>query len=371
MRNPFARLARPDAARPSLRERAAALKASASRVIRRKPGDAAPVLAAEPVALDAVSPALAALVGEWSSMLAHENAEGWAGRDVSAEGYRKRVALHRAILAHPVRSVADLAAKAPIFREEADDEAMPENEPPTLPFLAWQCVLRDLSTLTGSRPAVAADPILAAIAETRRLTQARAIAGDLPQPEGSIDPLPEQNAATDAFFAHVDGVLLKTVPTTAAGCVALARFAAEFLADEGWVLDEQDGNEHTRILDLIARSPMLGGEPTERPFAPDLAGLSFNTLIRTYEAFRHASDIAGLTTWALRDEADSHRLLDTEMDRLSFFQSDIADEIARRGLSDTSMHAGRWHDVLIHRAAACGNYDDAARIAAEAHAKGL
>ena len=40
MRNPFARLARPDAARPSLRDRAAALKASASRVIRRKPMNA-------------------------------------------------------------------------------------------------------------------------------------------------------------------------------------------------------------------------------------------------------------------------------------------------------------------------------------------
>ena len=39
MRNPFARLARSDTARPSLRDRAAALKASASRVIRRKPVD--------------------------------------------------------------------------------------------------------------------------------------------------------------------------------------------------------------------------------------------------------------------------------------------------------------------------------------------
>ena len=35
MRNPFARLAKPDTARPSLRECAASLKASASRVVRR------------------------------------------------------------------------------------------------------------------------------------------------------------------------------------------------------------------------------------------------------------------------------------------------------------------------------------------------
>jgi hypothetical protein len=104
MRNPFAR---PGTARPSLRERAAALMASASRVIRRKPLDAAPVAAP------------------------------------------------------------------------------------------------------------AADPILAAIAEMRRLTAARAAANNLPQLEGSIDPLPEQQASADAQFAHIDNVLLKTVPTTA------------------------------------------------------------------------------------------------------------------------------------------------------------
>ncbi|KQP81111.1 hypothetical protein ASF60_22340 [Methylobacterium sp. Leaf113] len=152
MRNSFARLATRDTARPSLRERAASLKASASRVIRRKPADAAPA-----------APATART----------------------------------------------------------------------------------------------ADPILAAIAETRRLTMARTRAYNVELPAGELDPSPEQNAATDAFFAHVDGVLLKTVPTTAAGCAALARFTVEFLEDEKFPLDEDEANEqHVRILDLIARSPM-------------------------------------------------------------------------------------------------------------------
>lgn len=152
MRNPFARLAARDTARPSLRERAAFLRASASRVIPRKPVDAAP------------------------------------------------------------------AAPA---------------------------------------PALAADPILAAIAETRRLHIARIRALDVYLPAGETDPSPEQNAATNAFFAHVNSVLLKTVPTTAAGCAALARYAGEFLQDEGYALDEDEANEqHVRILDLIARSPM-------------------------------------------------------------------------------------------------------------------
>lgn len=88
MRNPFACLAKRDTARPSLRERGVALKASASRVIRRDAADA---------------------------------------------------------------------------------------------------------TL-----AIAADPIFAAIEETQRLTDARTAAGKLPL--GSIDPLPEQDAAMEAQF---------------------------------------------------------------------------------------------------------------------------------------------------------------------------
>ena len=266
MRNPFARLAKRDIARPLLRERAAALKASAARVIRRKSVDAAPA---------------------------------------------------------------------------APDAAL------------------------------AADPILAAIAETRRLHMERTRALNVDLPAGTRDPTPEQNAATNAFFAHLGGVLLKTVPTTAAGCAALARFAVEFLADEGWVLDEHDGNEHVRILDLIARSPMLSGEPTGRPFAPALAGMSDNALIRTYEAFAHAFDIAGLTTWAISDETGGCRLLNAELDRLGFLQNDIADELARRGTPDSFGLAGRHFDTLIHRAVADGDYAAASRFAAEAGAKGL
>lgn len=60
MHNPFARLASRDTARPSLVERAAALKASASRVIRRRPVDAASA-ALGAAALSATDPILAAI----------------------------------------------------------------------------------------------------------------------------------------------------------------------------------------------------------------------------------------------------------------------------------------------------------------------
>jgi hypothetical protein len=263
MRNPFARLAKRDASRPSLRERAATLKASAARVIRRKPVDAAPAL-------------------------------------------------------------------APIV-----------------------------------------DPIFAAIDRTRSLAGARTRAANLPQPAGTTHVLPEQKAAADAFYAHVDDVLLKTVPLTAAGCAALARYALEFLETEEFALDEDASNDqHVRILGLIARSPLLDGAPPARPLVPDFTGYSANDLMRTYNAFKIASDVMGLTNGTISDEGTGYQLLDAENDRLSFFQGYLADELNRRDLPDMT-EAGWRLDTLINRAVACGDYDEAARFAADANAKRL
>ena len=266
MRNPFTRLAKRDAARPSLRERAASLKASASRVIRRKPVDAAPI----------------------------------------APG-----------------------------------------------------------------AALAADPILAAIAETRRLHMERTRALNVDLPEGQLNPSPEQDAATNAFFAHVDGVLLRTVPTTATGCAALARYANEFFEDEGFSLDENPNNDqHVRILDLIARSPLLDGAPLPQPAVPDFSGYSINDLRRTYDAFKLATDIIGLSGWAFDETSTGGVLLDAEGDRLSYFQGYIADELRRR-LPAGTVQASSRIDIIINRAIACGDYEEAARFAAEADAKRL
>ncbi|MCJ2102784.1 hypothetical protein [Methylobacterium sp. E-046] len=109
------------------------------------------------------------------------------------------------------------------------------------------------------------DPALLAIRETERLQYAVDLASKVPQPPGTIDPLPEQKAAFDAFYAHIDTVLVRTVPTTAAGCAARARFMASYPRDRGFSLDEgDDGGQHLRILDNIARSPALkaGTQPS-------------------------------------------------------------------------------------------------------------
>ncbi|MCJ2045595.1 hypothetical protein MKK58_13780 [Methylobacterium sp. J-078] len=361
MRNPFARLAKRDTARPSLRERAASLKASAARVIRRKPANAAAASAS-------VAPTLAALVGEWTAMLDRENAGGQVGRDAEKLA-DQRIALHRAILAYPVTSLADFAAKAPAFRDQLEDVAPPHSHPQSIEFLSWQCVLRDLSDLAFVRSAPAVDPIFAAIDTTRDLTSARNRADLLPQPAGSIDVLPEQDEAADAFFAHVDGVLLKTVPTTAAGCTALARYAVQFREDQGFNLDEDQSNEqHVRILDLIARSPLLDGAAPAMPPAPDFSGYTVTDLYRTYNALKMATDIMGLTGWTTSPEGRGDRLLDAESDRLHHFQNYVADELARRDVTERSEATFRA-DVLVNRAVARGNFDDVSDYAAEADAK--
>ncbi|XYD12601.1 hypothetical protein R1A27_34525 (plasmid) [Methylobacterium sp. NMS12] len=103
-----------------------------------------------------------------------------------------------------------------------------------------------------------ADPIFAAINECRRLVAAVEAAEQVPQPAGRLDALPEQREAFDGLNRHVDDVVLQTVPTTARGCAALARYAAEFSATRGFEIDEDEhGTAHLRILGLIARSPLL------------------------------------------------------------------------------------------------------------------
>jgi hypothetical protein len=218
---------------------------------------------------------------------------------------------------------------------------------------------------------VRADPIFAVINSTYDLTWARNRALNMELPPETEDPTPEQNAATDAFFEYVNDVLLKTVPTTAAGCTALERYAVEFRADYGFNIDEDASNEqHVRILDLIGRSPLLDGLPPARPAVPDFSGMSANDLMRTYNAFKMANDIFGLTGWTTSKCGNGDDLLNAEADRLSFFQGYLADELKRRELLAWPDTTYRF-ETIIDRAITCGDFDEAARFAAEAAAKGL
>lgn len=254
MRNPVAHLVRPAAARPSLRDRAAALKASASRVIGRKP-------------VDAPAPAID------------------DGRTLAAR----------------------------VIEYFGND--------PLNPDLDCDFRLRTMAqALLDGRSATVADPILAAIAETRRLTLARAVANNLPIPAGDLGPLPEQDAAMNAQFAHIDNVLLKTVPTTAAGCAALARYALDFLAADGWALDEDaNNNQHVRLLDLIARSPMLDSVTTADPVFAALG--RYRAARAAWDAFSDRIDREG---WDAVGGIESGA---AEDGRLSCAWSDLSSEV--------------------------------------------
>ena len=120
------------------------------------------------------------------------------------------------------------------------------------------CGVATLPMLTCGAVASAAapDPIFAAIAEGRRLVKLSDEAYAIPQDPMTIDPPEEREAAQEALFEHCDEVLSTIVPTTGAGCVALAQFALDFEANQGVPLDDRDGGAPT-ILVRIALSPAL------------------------------------------------------------------------------------------------------------------
>ncbi len=229
MKYPLGRLARRDAPKPTLRERAAALKATAARVMRLRPAD-------QP---------------------SRETLPSTSGVDRGAGDFPVR----EAVTDHSSRELPGTlsrdgaaAGRAPMEHAMGRHEIFEIGTPLADELLAGT-MLAGIQRL---------DPVFVAIAETQRLHVARDSVLSLPQDAGETDPSPEQDAAREAFFNHLDDVLLKTVPTTGAGCAALCRYALEFEETNGWVLDEDaSNNQHLRILDLIARSPMLANPPSQ------------------------------------------------------------------------------------------------------------
>ena len=96
------------------------------------------------------------------------------------------------------------------------------------------------------------DPIFAAIAECKRL-EAIAHANEIETPPG-VELSLEAKADASAVWTFIEGALLNTVPTTAAGCAALARFVPPLFKRWSACLD---GRQGAGFFDLIARSPLL------------------------------------------------------------------------------------------------------------------
>lgn len=155
MRNPFARVANTETARVSLRDRAVTLKASAARVMKRQPA-ADPAAAVDAAPSVSPSPALTAMVAEWERLLRIENSADLTDEEMKPIcDARHRV--HGEICAFPAASIADLAAKLPLFRDE-----IVASEPSRLAdHMAARLLLR---LRTGSHPMKTAATMRATLA---------------------------------------------------------------------------------------------------------------------------------------------------------------------------------------------------------------
>ena len=250
MRNPLRNLVARPSDKPSLRDRLAATRER----WRRRPAAV-------------VSPDLARLIAD-ADWLTAEVRMGSDGDDWPDQALvRHSVEARAAVIQFPSAGAADTGAKLASLRRvhgasdiREDVQASLSNGDATYDDLAL-IVVAELLEMGGIGPANVMplaprpDPIFAAVDEARRLSANHArlnsISAGTPDNHPSWEPEREAHAA---MWDHVRGVVLKTVPTTGAGCVALARFACEFTEDQGVPLDCESNDP---VLALIARSPAL------------------------------------------------------------------------------------------------------------------
>ncbi|MCJ2063271.1 hypothetical protein MKK63_11170 [Methylobacterium sp. J-088] len=271
LRTSLQRLIGRDPTRLTLRERAAE---TAARLAASRP--AADAATADPPTLAdaALTVAAAELQRVEATIAAIPTAPGQDLDDVPGYGILDAAADRAAdVLTNtPADSLIGLQAKAAAILSDRFSVQSPEA------LEMAQSLARDVLGAPPASILASQDPILPAIKECRRLVAVVEAAEALPQPEGRLDALPEQQEAFDVLNRYIEDVLLKTVPTTAHGCAALAQYAVEFSAARGFELDDgEDGAAHLRVLDLIASSPLFdagaqGGReprPLPRPDSPE------------------------------------------------------------------------------------------------------
>lgn len=250
MRNPLRNLVARPSDKPSVRDRLAATRER----WRRRPAAV-------------VSPELADLIAEFDRLTAAlrvgSDGDHWPDESL----VRQSVEARAAVIQFPSAGAADTAAKLASYGRSESVSDIREGVRFSLEAgnaynddLA-STIIAELLEMGGIGPATALplaarpDPIFAAIDEARRLSADHArlnsVSARTPDSHPSWEP---EREAHSAMWDHVRGVLLKTVPTTGAGCVALARFACEFTEDQGVPLEYTSNDA---VLALIARSTAL------------------------------------------------------------------------------------------------------------------
>lgn len=141
-----------DPNRPTLKQRAAALKATAGRVLKRRPVEVTP-------AVTSANPRLVAMIADMMETRRKLNdssvPDGPAADALSEREIDLTMGIHR----FPAQSIHDMRAKLPLLREEAEDAArgwdgrrVPFGE--SLPGAAWAGLLRDIEHLAGAPASV-------------------------------------------------------------------------------------------------------------------------------------------------------------------------------------------------------------------------
>ncbi|WP_407530146.1 hypothetical protein [Methylobacterium oryzisoli] len=391
MKMNLARLVRrpADEPRPSLRERAAALKASAARVILR-PVPAALADHAKPVqappSLDRSVPLLgpdAALICETRDLAAIEAAQEalLANGDyadaydapawVQLEGWRETI--FSRINATRAQTLSGLRAKAGLFSLECVSHHQQAHE---------QLALSLAADLNGMGPQAAAelDPIFAAIehnCEGMYLRQA-AMEATAASSDRNPDLVRAREEAGDESWRRWNA-LLEVRPTTAAGARALARHVLEWMEEQG-----EDGPEtadYRKALALIGSDvvPADAGAATPRPIAPPappppavtIPGLSrctIDQLIGLFDVYARAMGTFHTSAfWPKVGEAGSE-LLTGEGDRCETLMHAVEDELRRRvpkDASESDEKAERLAYILMQRS----DWQGVRRVAAQAEAE--
>lgn len=337
---------------PSLKDRAAALKASAARVMRRRTPAAAPVLVAPSAPLAGADPRLTAMVAELLEArrkLNDPSIPDGPGADALGE---RETALSMAVYRFPARSIHDMAAKLPFFREEAEDAGRAwdvrrgevfEN---SLPGAAWAGLLRDIEHLADVVPAaeIAPDPILAAI-EASKAAQAARDAWSQRFNGGaklSAADFAEEDKLNGSQ-SHAHDAVMATVPTTAAGRLALLEYLRWQMGLYG-MADGSPPDAHSAFwpdaYKALKAALAFDGRPTGKPSGVrlDLSGCSVPDLARLYETLSARWHIATVTmgapfVWNGDYYTAVGQILDDECDRLARILEDIAREIAGRKAS--------------------------------------
>ncbi|GEL44576.1 hypothetical protein MEX01_51670 [Methylorubrum extorquens] len=373
---------------PTLKERAATLKATAARVLRRRaiPG---PVAAQAPAT--GPDPKLIAMVEEWEAIGRASNDHSIPDSPEFDALLERHTELQRAICLFPSRSVLDMQAKVPVFRDEAHHAigSLEDGKEPgfSMPGAAWLGIFRDIEHLAGTPAADAAtavaarhelDSIFAAISASRAAQAAmeRWAVKTNAAPKRTKPDFAEEDRLNAAQYEAHDEVIA-TVPTTAAGRLALLEYLRWQMRLHGMTNGEppeasspfwRDAYKALRAaLAADMQEPEQADSPAERnlskeafdyAYGLDLSSVSFKNLLRLYEVF-HASNeflspVEGepmFDTGAARpcsDPTAGGEIIAAEINRMGCLRDAMADELRRRKPRTERERNGRLEVLVVH-----------------------